>query len=111
MKAYLVELGYILPPGDKEFKAYNIVYDHKYGYYDTEQYYTADLENAKKYVKEHATKGSTNYGVISTTFVDTDNEKELENMQIQNESYAPNCVVYSVLNINNRLNENFIKAA
>ena len=48
MKAYLVDIGILLDYDDKEFDAYACVYDKRWGYYDTNQYYVPTLEQAKK---------------------------------------------------------------
>ena len=48
MKAYLVDLGFLLDKTDKEFSFYASVYDHKHAYYDINQYYVKTLEEAKK---------------------------------------------------------------
>ena len=107
MKAYLVDIGILLSEDDREFENYSIVYDKKYGYYDIDQYYVKDLEEAKKDVKNHINETDENaYGIISETFLDDD--VDINDTYVEGETYDVESIVYSLAKINNELKENFV---
>lgn len=71
-KAYLVDEGTLLEKSDQEYANY-AVYDKEYGYYDDDQYFTADLEKAKQACMKYvATSGDWAYGVITEQHVTDD---------------------------------------
>ena len=53
MLLYLIDIGILLENEDPEFEYYNIVYDHKYGYYDKNQYYKKSKDVAIKEAMEY----------------------------------------------------------
>ena len=107
MKAYLVDVGILLKPNEEEFEFYSCVYDHKYGYYDTNQYYVLTLEQAKKDVQEHINQTDNYaYGVISITELSDD--FDFEDCHDIQEHYLINDIEYSICKINNEIKENFI---
>lgn len=107
MKAYLVDVGFLLKPNEEEFEFYSCVYDHKYGYYDTNQYYTPTLEQAKKDVQEYIQQTENHiYGVVSLVELSDDYDfKDCSDIQ---EHYLVDDIEYSICKINNEIKENFI---
>ena len=107
MKVYLVDEGILLTKENKEFDAYAIVYDKKYGYYDTAQYYvknkTDAIKCAKAYVEEN---GENTYAIVSNTGVRSD--FDFENGYVEGETYFAENVIYSVAKINGEIVENFM---
>lgn len=104
MKAYLVDVGVLLTEKDKEFDFYSCVYDHKYGYYDENQYYVSTKEKAIQEIKEYVENGiETTYGIVSlTTLDDTITKQDIDdgNIDVSNEHYKIKdvCVGYAKLN-------------
>lgn len=109
MKAYLLDEGILLTEKDAEFEHYNIVYDHKYGYYDEGQCYVATMEDAinqaMQYVKEGVEK---TYAVVSNTTLDDDIDINDDELCVEDEEYIVDNIVYSVAKINGKIVENFI---
>ena len=107
MQAYLVDVGILLDKTDKEFDFYSCVYDHKYGYYDTNQYYVPTLEQAKKEAQKYVEQTSNSYGVISVAELEDDFDfEDCHNIQ---EYYLIEDVEYSICNLDEKVKENFIK--
>ena len=108
MKAYLVDVGILLNKADKEFEFYSCVYDHKYGYYDVNQYYVPTLEQAKKDAIEHINKNIKNdpYAVISIATLPDD--YDFEDGMLNGEQYLIENVVFSAKIENESIKENFI---
>lgn len=120
-KVYLVDEGTLLEKSDQEYAAY-AVYDKKYGYYDDDQYLTADLEKAKQACMEYvATSGDWAYGIITEQHVtddqlsrirqfdqtqDVDDRVELTKVD---PDYTPDSVVFSVCKKQGVAIQNFIK--
>ena len=93
LRAYLVDLGFLLDEKDKEFDFYSCVYDYKHGYYDVNQYYVATLEEAKKDCMTHINENINNnpYGVVSIAEVPEDFDIE---DGILTEEYRTENIVY-----------------
>lgn len=106
MNAYLVDVGILLNSDDEEFEFYSCVYDHKYGYYDADQYYVPTLEQAKKEVKEYVKDSDNSYGIVSITQLSDD--FDFEKCQDIQEHYLIADIEYSICKINNEIKENFI---
>lgn len=70
-KAYLVDEGTLLEKSDQEYANY-AVYDKEYGYYDDDQYFTADLEKAKQACMKYVESGDWVYGIITEQQVTDD---------------------------------------
>lgn len=107
---YLVEVGVLIAKGEPNFEDYSTVYDRKYGYYDENQLYAAELSKAKEYVNDYVKDGVDNtYGVItkSNGFRSNLTDKEIAEMPVEGEEYAD--VEYSVCKrTGGQIEENFI---
>jgi hypothetical protein len=109
IQAFLCETGVLLGKSDEEFETYSKAYDHKYGYYDTDQCYEKDRNRAIKNAYEHVKAGGDGtYAVVSYTRVPED--FDFQNSCVENESYLLEDVAYSVAKINGKIVENFIDA-
>lgn len=65
MKVYFIEVGVLIKNHEEEFEKYNIVYDHLYGYYDEDQYWSKDINEAKREVVKYVSRGiEGTYGLI-----------------------------------------------
>lgn len=111
--AFLVEVGVLIQDKNHEmFDHYATAYDHKYGYYDENQYYTTDKDKAIRDVKEYVANGvDGTYGIISETHLDDtcfENGKLCEDIDVENENYDVDSVVYSLTIIDKEVHENFI---
>lgn len=115
MTAYLVDLGYLLPKNDREYVSY-LAYDYCHSFYDDNQYYVLDEDEAKRQASEWV--GDKNYqndakpyGVVSQTEIDDsvlaeaeadaereygDSEKGIELIPVSGETYDPADVVYAI---------------
>lgn len=105
---YLVDLGVLLDKTDKEFDFYSCVYDQQHGYYDTNQYYVATLEQAKKDSINHINENIKNnpYAVVSTTELPED--YDFENDCLQTEEYRTENIVFDACVKNGKIKENFV---
>lgn len=107
-KAYLIDVGILLDPSDKEIDAYNTVYDKKHGYYDENQYYKANLQQAIREANDYVNAGvDQTYAIVSETMVP--NYSKLTDTPVENESYNIENVVYSVAKLNGQVVPNFIQ--
>jgi hypothetical protein len=108
MRAYLLDEGVLLTKEDKDFNAYNTVYDKKYGYYDEGQCYIKSKEEAISEAKKYVEDGVENtYAVVSNTTLDDD--VDLDDCPVDwYEEYILDNVVYSVAKINGKIIENFL---
>lgn len=115
MKAYLVDIGRLIKPGEKEFEQYSIVYDKKYGYWDRNQYYSDNLYNAMKDIMEYVKNNNRAYGIVTKQEIQ-DNILEIENvksisevpLQLDNTDYTEASIVFSACNENGKVKQNFI---
>lgn len=105
---FLVDVGVLLSEKDDEFSSYNQVYDKKHGFYDEDQYYSADKNLAIEQVKQYVAQGVENsYGVVSIS--DTENtNQDIANLNVSGETYDAASVVYSVAKIDGTLVEHFV---
>ena len=111
MRVYLVDVGFLLSEGDKEFECYNTVYDKRYGYYDIEQFYIESLYAAVDYVDRlisQATTVKNIYGIISITDIDADVEDDVEDIPVEYEEYLLDNVIYSIAKINGIVTNGFL---
>lgn len=91
MKAYLVDVGILLSSKDEEFDFYSCVYDHKYGYYDENQYYVSTQEEAIRQALEYVKQGvDGTYGVVSVTTLDNVTKEDIDNgnVDVSDEDYT-----------------------
>lgn len=111
MKAYLVDVGVLLTEKDEEFDFYSCVYDHKYGYYDENQYYVSTKEKAKKAIKEYVKNGvEGTYGIVSLTLLDdniTKQDIDDGNVDVSDEYYLETDICVGYAKINNKIVELF----
>lgn len=107
MKAYLVDVGVLLEKQNDKFDFYSCVYDHKYGYYDENQYYVSTKEKAIKQAKEYVENGiETTYGIVSlTTLDDSITKQDIDdgNVDVSNEHYLKEDVCVGYAKINNQV--------
>lgn len=86
---------------------YAYAYDNQYGYYDEDQFYVESKEDAIKQAKEYVEDGTENtYAIVSDSYVSDDNDLTI----LEDESYLPEDVIYSVAKINGNIVENFVKS-
>ena len=116
---YLVDCGILLPPTDPEFSAYNMVYDHKYGYYDCGdgQYYSdASLEELKQiglYTVTNLSPEDDTYFIIQPTFLpdyvlEDGDFDGVGDIPVEDETYNVKDIVWSIARINGKIIENFV---
>lgn len=111
MRVYLVDVGFLLSEGDKEFECYNMVYDKRYGYYDIEQFYMESLYAAVDYVDRfisQTTDFENTYGIISIADIDSDTEDDIEDIPVEYEGYLLDNVIYSIAKINGIVTKGFL---
>ena len=107
MKAYLVDVG-ILVDTDYDNGAYSSVYDKQHGYYDEDQYYCADEEQAIKEVLSYVEQGvEKTYGVVSETSLGVE-ATDLSEIPVSQETYNLNDVVFSAKKEGNEIIKDFI---
>lgn len=106
---FLVEVGTIASKEEVE-EIYSQVYDKKYAYYDENQFYTHNYQEALEFISEFCTYEN-KYGVISKQGISPYTEKDLKNgnYNFKNNLYSANYVVYSFLFKDNSIHENFIE--
>ena len=110
------EVGILLKPDHKEFDAYAIVYDKKYGYFNENDiaYKEADKEKAITFAQEYVEKGvDMTYAVITYEGlcdyeVYTDTGELVDDGEVVSD-YKVDDVIYSVAKINGKIVENFIQ--
>lgn len=111
------EVGVLLKPDHKEFDAYAIVYDKKYGYFNENDilYIEADKDSAISYAKEYVEKGvDMTYAVITDEGLwdyeaYEDSGKLVDDGDIDECEFKHDDVIYSVAKINGEIVENFIQ--
>lgn len=110
------EVGVLLKPDHKEFDAYAIVYDKKYGYFNENDiaYKEVDKEKAIAYAKEYVEKGvDMTYAIITDEGlcdyeVYTNTGELVDDGEIESD-YNADDIIYSVAKIDGEIVENFIK--
>ncbi|MEE3344405.1 MAG: hypothetical protein VZS44_09965 [Bacilli bacterium] len=110
---YLVDVGILLTSDNEEFESYNVAYDHKYGYYDENQFYMVDKNKAIDFVNNYVNDGiDMTYGIISKTelpYEITDEEIDDGEVNVEGETYELNDVIYSTAKLNGKIEDNFIR--
>lgn len=94
---YLVDVGIILPPFHREYRAYNQVYDRKNALYDEHQYFMADKNEAIKAAREYVEQGmKMTYGIVSeqTGFSDNLTDEEISELEVSGSDYST--CIYSI---------------
>lgn len=112
MRVYLVDVGFLLREGDKEFDCYNMVYDKRCGYYDIEQFYMKSPYAAVDYVDRfisQTTNFKNTYGIISIADIDSDTEDDIEDIPVEYEGYLLDSVIYSIAKINGIVTRDFLR--
>jgi|InofroStandDraft_1065614.scaffolds.fasta_scaffold49638_3 hypothetical protein len=120
-KVYLVDEGTLLEKSDQEYTAY-AVYNKKYGYYDDDQYLTADLEKAKQACMKYvAASGDWAYGIITEQQVTDDQLSQIRQYEQTQDmddrvelskvhpDYTMDSVVFSVCKKQGVVIQDFIK--
>lgn len=110
-RLYLLETG-ILWDNCSDIVYWN-VYDKKHAYFDEDQYYITDFETAKKEAMEYVQSGNdTTYAIISLSQMTTDNLSidcdNIDELEVSNEAYDVQSVVFSLVKINGVIVENFV---
>ena len=103
---YLVDIGVLLENKDHpEYQSYANVYDKKHGYYDEDQYYEPNLQDAIEMVTKYVKNGVENtYGVISKTQIgDTLTDDEIREANVESETYEKTDVVFSMAKQNGKI--------
>lgn len=101
--AYLVDLGTLIFEGEYEFDAYSVAYDKRFGYYDDNQYYVLDedqaIAEAEQYLSE---SGDRTYAIVTTTWLD-DNVTQQDildgNVAVEDEHYLVEDAIFAKANI------------
>lgn len=107
---FLVDTGELLTESEEDFDFYSSVYDHKYGYYDYDQYYTREIGEAKDYAMEQVNKKIPNFYMIIVSqgySKITDDDIENGNYSVHNANYSANDIIWSIKTDENGLNPVF----
>lgn len=108
MRAYLVDVGVLLLPSDKEFESYNTVYNKKYGFYDEGQCYFKEENEAINYAKQYVNDGvDMTYGIVSLTTLDDD--FDFDEGCVEYEEYIMDNVDYCTAKVDGYIIEDFLK--
>lgn len=118
---YLVDEGVLLEKDHPEY-GYFTGYDKAYGYYDDDQYFTADLERAKRVCMEYVAENEGwTYGIITEQHVTDDQFSQIKKFDRTQEAddrvelskvhpdYTPDSVVFSVCKKQGVVIQDFIK--
>lgn len=109
MRVYLLEEGVLLEKSNSDYSSYNNVYDKLHGYYDEGQCYEESLEKAIAHAKYYVAMGvDGTYAVVSNATIDDDIDN-IDELDVQDEEYIVDNVVYSIAKIDGEIVENFIK--
>lgn len=108
-----LDVGILLTKEDEEFYCYNIVYDHKYGYYDENQiaYKKSDLAKAIDYARKYVADGVDMTYAVITDQGQINYCEEFDDGNIEGFTYPCEDVIFSIAKINGKIIENFIKEA
>ena len=108
MIVYLVDVGVLIHEGEHEFESYNCVYNHKYGFYDENQWYVRSKQEAIKAAKEYVDSGVENtYAIVSQEETNKD-EYDDDDYNPSDHEYTMDNVVYSSAKINGSIVEHFL---
>ena len=107
-RCYLVEVGVLLEPDDREFNAYSEVYDKQHGYYDEAQYYVADKDIAINEISQYVQNGCDHtYGIVMETALPED--VNIDEAYVENENYVVDNIIYCLAKIGGKIVNDFIK--
>lgn len=109
-KAYFVEAGILLEPGDREYETYNIVYGGKHAYYDELMDYYPTQEEAENFVKWYVNDGvNKTFGVITEQFVEDDffETYDPDDLGFSDIDFSEQAVISSRVKLNGTIIENF----
>lgn len=106
---YLIDLGTLLPTDHPDYAKRTHVYDRQNSYSDKDQHYAVNLMNEVEKARAYVTNGTDNsYAVISRTIVkDTLTDDQIYNMHVNEETYLPEDVLFSIAKIDGEIKENF----
>lgn len=113
---YLLDVGVLTNIGFDN-GAYSTVYDKKHGYYDENQSYSIGINDTKEAAIEYVANGvDGTYAVVSKTnlslddfYPDLDSNRDVSELDVTDEKYDVDSIVYSVAKINGKIVENFIE--
>lgn len=108
--AYLIDLGALIFPGENEFDAYAIVYDRKYGYYDQNQWYSLDRDEAIREAREWIDEGNDRaYAIVSETWLADDvTQQDIDDGDVEvNEHYLTEDVIFARAVIDGKIEDLF----
>lgn len=107
--AYFVENGVLILKGEPEFEQYNHVYNHEYGFYDEDQYYVKDKDEAVKQAASYVESGvNRTYAIVSQTTLPDD--FDFEDQTLGNENYDKEGIIYSIAKMDDKIIKDFLKS-
>ena len=111
MKIYFLETGVLLDEQNAEYEAYSDVYDKKHGFYDECQKYMLRLDEAIREAEMYVQSGVENtYAIISVFEEDCSfTEDELDDMDLPDNGYSMEDVLFSIVKKEKRLVRNFLE--
>ena len=123
-EAYFFEVGILLDHNDKEFDSYNMVYDHKWGYFNENwgliKKNPKEFEELKDYIRSYVADGNNHtYGIIEY-YGEVEYEEDEEyawdsgggeicSIYDIKGSFKVQDVVWSIAKIDGKTVENFLK--
>lgn len=117
--AYFYECGTLLNENDSEFESYNMVWNHKYGYYNTDwgvvKRTDKEFQKIQDYLIQFIKNSKNTYAVIEEAgkiYYDDESEWEEDDLCAKYDittSGRLEDVVWSIANIDGKIIENFLK--
>lgn len=112
---WLADVGVLMTDEkDPSFEMYSDAYDRKYGYYDENQVYFPEKQDAMNYVRDYVAKGvEKTYGIVSETYIPESSigNEDVSDLPVEDESYGVNDVVFCLAKIDGNVRVNFIEGA
>lgn len=106
---YVVEVGVLLAPDDKEFDAYSHCYDGKHGYYDEALFYVDGYLKACLEALDYAERGvEGTYGIVSGYGLCEETELNPETDLVEDFHALVENVEFSVMKKDGKLIHDFI---
>lgn len=112
---WLADVGVLMTDEkDPSFEMYSDAYDRKYGYYDENQIYFPEKQDAMNYVRDYVAKGvEKTYGIVSETYIPESSigNEDVSELPVEDENYDVKDVVFCLAKIDGNVRVNFIEGA
>ena len=106
-RVYLIDCGILLNKNDREYSFYNGVYDKKHAYYDYEQYYIDELDDAITEARKYVLNGcERTYAIVSIAYLPID--VDTQDAYVEEENYRAFNVEFSIARLEGNIIENFV---